>query len=328
MRGGRFAVLDGWRGVSILLVLATHLLPLGPKAWRLNEASGPLGMSIFFTLSGFLITGFLLQHDSVLDFLIRRIFRIVPLAFLFLAFALVYVGAPAADWLPHYLFYANLPPFWITRVTSHFWSLCVEMQFYAGVALLVGTLGRRALLLLPALCVGVTLYRVYWGAEVSIVTWFRIDEILAGATLALVYFERLGEAPRKWVARGNPYVLAIALMAACHPDSGALNYLRPYLAAALVGSTLFAPQTWLARRMLDARLAYVAEISFALYVVHPLLADTWLGKGDTIVKYLKRPLLFAAVFMVAHASTFYFEKRCIGFGKRLSLALRAQEAAS
>ena len=37
------AVLDGWRGVSILLVLSSHLLPLGPKRWQLNEMAGPMG---------------------------------------------------------------------------------------------------------------------------------------------------------------------------------------------------------------------------------------------------------------------------------------------
>jgi peptidoglycan/LPS O-acetylase OafA/YrhL len=72
--------LDGWRGISILCVLAAHLLPLGPKAWQLNATAGPMGMALFFTLSGFLITHFLLNHAGVLDFLIRRFFRIVPLA--------------------------------------------------------------------------------------------------------------------------------------------------------------------------------------------------------------------------------------------------------
>ena len=55
------AVLDGWRGISILLVLASHLLPLGPKGWQLNATAGPMGMALFFTLSGFLITRFLLD---------------------------------------------------------------------------------------------------------------------------------------------------------------------------------------------------------------------------------------------------------------------------
>lgn len=66
--GSRLSVLDGWRGISILLVLACHLLPLGPKPWQMNSAAGVMGMAIFFTLSGFLITSFLLNNSSVVDF--------------------------------------------------------------------------------------------------------------------------------------------------------------------------------------------------------------------------------------------------------------------
>jgi hypothetical protein len=43
-----FYVLDGWRGISIMLVLAAHLLPLGPSFLQLNFTSGVIGMSIFF----------------------------------------------------------------------------------------------------------------------------------------------------------------------------------------------------------------------------------------------------------------------------------------
>ena len=61
----RLDALDGWRGVSILLILACHLLPLGPKSLQLNDMAGPMGMAIFFTLSGFLITRFLLHRPIV-----------------------------------------------------------------------------------------------------------------------------------------------------------------------------------------------------------------------------------------------------------------------
>ena len=65
----RFAMLDGWRALSILLVLAAHLLPLGPKSLGLNDAVAPMGMALFFTLSGFLITRFLAaEHASVRSF--------------------------------------------------------------------------------------------------------------------------------------------------------------------------------------------------------------------------------------------------------------------
>jgi hypothetical protein len=48
----RLPVLDGLRAISILLVLATHMLPIGPKVLRLNETAGAMGMSLFFSLFG------------------------------------------------------------------------------------------------------------------------------------------------------------------------------------------------------------------------------------------------------------------------------------
>lgn len=316
---GRFAVLDGWRGLSILFVLATHLLPLGPKAWQLNDTSGPLGMSLFFTLSGFLITHFLQNRPDVIDFLIRRFFRIIPLAWLYLALALTLKGASEESWLAHFLFYANLPPEQVGNITSHIWSLCVEVQFYVVVALLVSLFGRRGLMLLPVLCLAITLYRVLHGVHVNINTYYRADEILAGCILALVYHNRFGEVPRKWLASANQLLLFVLLLISCHPASGFMNYLRPYLAAMLVGATLMNGQTRLASTLDNRVLVYIATISYALYVIHPLLAHSWLGSGSGLEKYMKRPLLFIVLFVLAHISTYHYERRWISLGKRLAL---------
>lgn len=324
---GHLSVLDGSRGISILLVLAAHLLPVGPKGWGLNETVGPMGMALFFTLSGFLITRFLLTHDSTIDFLIRRLFRILPLAWLALALALPLVGTAASDYLPNFLFYANLPPQHLTGIASHFWSLCVEMQFYVGIALVVSVLGRRGLYLLPVICIAVTLHRVSAGALVDIVTWRRVDEILAGGSLALLHAGKFGERPSRLLARMNAYLLLVLLALASHPATGFLNYLRPYLAAALVGVTLFNPPARLGSVLRLRALAYIAEVSFALYVIHHLLIYTWLGEGDKWVKYLKRPLLFATTFALAHVSTFYFEKPWIDLGRRLSGKLKQRRIA-
>lgn len=312
------AVLDGWRGLSILFVLAAHLLPLGPKAWQLNEMAGPMGMALFFTLSGFLITRLLLADANIPKFLVRRVLRIVPLAWLAMAIAFPLARMPASVYLPNFLFYANLPPQHLAEVASHLWSLCVEMQFYFAVALIVLIGGRRGLYLLPLLCVAVTVHRVLAGAYVDIVTWRRVDEILAGATLALVYSRRLGTWLPAAASKTNAYVLLALFAVSCHPLGGFMNYLRPYLAAALVGATLFRP-TRLAGAVLGSRtLRYIAAVSFALYVIHGMLIDTWLGSGDKLVKYLKRPLLFAATFALAHVSTFHYERHWIEWGKRLT----------
>ena len=324
--GGRhFGVLDGWRAMSILMVLAGHLLPLGPKRFAMNEAVASGGMALFFTLSGFLITTLLLRSPDVPTFLIRRVCRIVPLAWLYCLIVFIAVGAAAPVWSAHFLFYANLPPFWLIDATAHLWSLCVEVQFYAGIALVVALVGRRGLWLMPVLCLAVTALRVATGEHVSIVTWLRVDEILAGSTLALV----LARWPRAAAVSSNwPVMLVglVLLLASGHPEGGPLAYARPYIAATLVGLTLCAPATSFSTLLNRRELAYIAKISFALYVIHVGLTTTWLGSGDTAVKYLKRPLLFAALFGLAHLSTFHFEKRWIDLGHRWSRRPRRLEA--
>jgi peptidoglycan/LPS O-acetylase OafA/YrhL len=319
---GHLTVLDGWRGISIALVLAAHLLPLGPKPWELNEATARMGMAIFFTLSGFLITRLLLADTRITDFLIRRVLRIVPLAWLAMAIAFPLTDAAANTYLPNFLFYANLPPIRLTAVASHLWSLCVEMQFYLAIAMVVLLAGARGLVFMPLLGLAVTLLRVRDGAYLDIVTWHRIDEILAGVTLALISGERLGQAAVRLVSRCNVYWLVPLAAVTCHPDATFMNYLRPYAVALMVGSTLYAPPA-AARALLSSRvLKYLAAISFALYVIHGVLMETWLGSGDRLVKYAKRPLLFALTFALAHVSTFHYEARWIALGKRLTARRR------
>ena len=331
----RYRVLDGWRGISILAVLACHLLPLGPKAWGLNASAGLFGMAVFFCLSGFLITGFLLKHGDVTDFLIRRLCRIVPLSWLALPVGLWMARAPLSWWLPNFLFFANYPPFWLTPVTAHFWSLCVEVQFYAAVALVYGFFGRRGLrLALPAGALIITALRIHSGDPASIVTYLRADEILTGGVIALIHRGEFGAGIRAGLMRLNPLLLLMLFTASTLAVLGPLEYLRPYFSASMVGATLIrseptvAAERLLRRLLLTRPLAYIAEISYALYIVHPLLADTWLGSGSKLIKYVKRPLLFAACFGVAHASTFWYEKRWIAWGRRLSGRRAAQVTAA
>ncbi len=317
-RAVHLTALDGWRGTSILLVLAAHLLPLGPKGWQLNETAARLGMALFFTLSGFLITRLLLADTTIKDFLIRRLLRIVPLAWLAMAIAFPLTDASGSVYLPNFFFYANLPPIRLAETGSHLWSLCVEMQFYLAVAVIVLLCGKRGLFALPLLCICVTLLRVTDGAYVDIVTWRRADEILAGVTVALIYNRRLGTALIRGLSGCNVFVLLLLAVIASHPSTGFMNYLRPYVAAALIGCTLYAPPANVGAILSSRILKYIATISFALYVLHGMLVGTWLGSGSTLVKYAKRPLLIALTFLMAHLSTFYFESYWIGLGKRLT----------
>lgn len=314
----RLPVLDGWRGVSILAVLAAHMLPLGPKRLALNETAGVFGMAIFFTLSGFLITSTLYFHPSVRTFAIRRLCRIVPAAWLFLVLVLPWLHAPAAMWRADLLFYTNLPPFHLLDLTGHFWSLCVEIQFYLGIGVLFLLLRRRGLALLPVICLGVTALRIATHTPVSIVTLYRVDEILAGASLAWLFHGPFSSRLRRALAEVPPWFPLLLLLLASHPALPWFEYARPYCAAALVGTTLFHEGTAWSRALETRTLAYLAAISYALYIWHPLTTHGWFDAGGKLVKYAKRPLAIALSFAMAHLSTFYLERPFIALGKRLT----------
>lgn len=302
------------------MVIAGHWLPLGPEWMQLNASVAAGGMAIFFTLSGFLITRFLLDRPDVASFLIRRLFRILPLAWLaMIGLALAYGWSATAKLLPANLsFISNLPPSQLLPGGEHLWSLCVEMQFYLGIALLVAVAGRRGLVLLPAAALAITAARILSDEPISIVTWHRADEILAGATAALVYGGVFGDLPQRLIARTNFYLAASAAMIAVYFLETPLAYLRPYAVAFMVAVTLWHAPTWV-RRLLESRMAaYIAEISYALYVFHAMFAHSWLGSGDVLEKYAKRPLLGAVTWAAAHFSTYYYEARFIAFARHLT----------
>ena len=99
----------------------------------------------------------------------------------------------------------------------------------------------------------------------------------------------------------------------------ALRYVRNYAALALVGRTILDPAG--PPRFLASRpMRYIAEISFALYLIHSLATRGWLGSGDKVVRSAKRPLTFAICFALSHASTFYYERPWIARGKRWAKA--------
>jgi len=118
--------------------------------------------------------------------------------------------------------------------------------------------------------------------------------------------------------RVNLVFVFILLLISSHPEGAFMNYLRPYFAAIVVGASLYQKNTIIDIYLKHKTLAYIATISYALYVIHPILELTWLGEGDTVEKYLKRPILFVVLFFLAHISTNYYEKKWIQFGKRLT----------
>jgi len=309
----RYKALDGVRGISILLVLSAHLLPLGPKVWGLNQAVGVVGMGLFFALSGFLVTTQLAEGMTTKEFALKRVARILPLAWPYMAIALVYDQADKETAIYLFTFLTTLvtEPTRLTPSTAHLWSLCVEMQFYVLAGALMHFWGKRGLKIIPALCIAVTLWRVFNGTHGSSSTLLRADEILAGAWLGLLWQAPPEQRPSatKLLNYRNTYIyLILYIISSWSEIGGALCYVRPYFLLMLVGSLISNPNENSSHWLHGPKLTYVASISYALYVIHQILSHTWLGSGDTTTRYLKRPLLLLILFGLAHVSSFHYEK--------------------
>ena len=279
--GGRRAELDGVRGIAILLVLVGH------ADYRLAPLAAA-GVALFFTLSGYLITGLLLaerEKHGRLDlrrFYVRRFTRLAPPLFVMLAVMGPLLGASWRDllgpalWLTNYvdILGGGLPAF------GHTWSLAVEEQFYLvwPVALL-WLLGRRR----PARVLSVTIAAlvVWWVALLAagqfVYSYKALETagvpILAGALVALA---RVRFSPAAGVAACAGLAgLTAGLSALDGKDLwGIAPMLSMPLAAALVAA---APGSrWLAWRPL----AFCGVASYSLYLWHVPVA--WLVGSETI----------------------------------------------
>ena len=197
----RVGALDGWRGVAILLVLVQHFISARrpySTFWGNN-----LGVTIFFVLSGYLITGNLLRDaesgkTNLLRFYIRRAYRLWPCAWGYLLFLFVLPGLRALVWrdaLKCVFFARNfVPGMWITE---HFWSLSIEEQFYlVWPAILIFCGRKKAAYVAFAGIIAVAIYRgMHWGVWQdkahfirSAATQFRADALLMGCLTAIVFF--------------------------------------------------------------------------------------------------------------------------------------------
>ncbi len=153
--GGRLSYLDGVRGFAILLVLVAHVLP------ETLTVTGPLGVQLFFVLSGYLITTLLVsewgRHGRIElpRFFIRRALRLFPALLVMLA---LYLGVllmrgdgpglrqglvGAAVGLTYLMDLARAVHADVPAELGHLWSLSVEEHFYVLWPLVVGLALRR-----------------------------------------------------------------------------------------------------------------------------------------------------------------------------------------
>ena len=314
--------LDGVRGIAIALVVAHQLNHLGGHdiATRIADhllVGGWAGVQLFFVLSGFLITGILLDSrespDYYRTFYIRRALRIFPIyyiALLLLVVLLPALGVVPPAWREHqlwlWLYLSNWTLPFVGPPLPHFWSLAVEEQFYLLWPLLVHSRPPRALLrLCGVLAVLSVIARVAMVAAeapplvIYMNSFSRLDALIAGAAVAAL-LRMPGWLPRLTRSvRPRVFLPVFALGAIAFEMAFAYHAMDPFgqvvgysvmsaifalviLAAACADAEGGRPGA-LSRFLASGPMRALGKYSYGMYIFHKPMSDLI---GDPVLKSL------------------------------------------
>lgn len=304
--------LDGVRGIAILLVLLYHFVTslevLGVSSpYLLLFHFGWCGVDIFFTLSGFLITGILLDTKNAphffKSFYIRRILRIFPLYYLAICVVLLLrttlpqagvwgtydsAWAPGSLWWPTLLLQnvANIrhgvDP---TGVLTHYWSLAVEEHFYLIWPLLVWLLPRRWILAvaLTAAFASLAIRAMLFHHVTDIFTIFdltplRMDGLAIGAIAAVELRAHGARALAKQAllllitATAMLAILFLLRRTPIQNDHAVWLFSYPLVAVCTAAILLLGSAGGRVAKILSATpLRWFGKYSYGLYVWHPVI---------------------------------------------------------
>jgi peptidoglycan/LPS O-acetylase OafA/YrhL len=346
--------LDGLRGIAVALVITCHL---HERMW--NFLSGSVGVTIFFVLSGYLITRLALQEETntgrlnVAAFYIRRTFRIFPLYYLILAvYAMLILRfqfwpakiAPFRSNLPYFLSYLQEIPFWTVGSTPyseipffHSWSLGIEEKFYlAWPVLMVGIARSRRDFRLVIVTIAALLCVIQGIVPVGRSTYHMeaYGFILFGVALALFLsnfnyyrmFVRMGK-----VASTVAFMIALITEFYLMPQTHLRGLSTLYALAMTVLIGALVSSFSIAGRILSNRgLILAGKLSYGIYLIHILcisavehIAKPGHGLVVGVLAYVGAFFLSMGVAYISHRS---FEKPMIEMGRRLSDAFKRVSA--
>jgi peptidoglycan/LPS O-acetylase OafA/YrhL len=348
--------LDGIRAASFLMVFVAH-------AGLDDLVPGGFGVTVFFFLSGYLITTLLRTEweqsgtVSLKQFYLRRVLRILPPFYLTLLLATVGAclgvvpGAFNGPTLAAQSFhFAN---YWIVRHgylgpsgTGIYWSLAVEEHFYLAFPLLFLTLRRRRssaarqVVVLYAICAAELAWRcvLAYGLHVPtdrtyVATDTRIDSILFGCALA-VYGNPVLDGPSRfsetaWKWAFLPIGVGVLLFTFVFRDDEfreTFRYSLQGLALTPLFVTAMRYPRWAPFRVLNTRIAsFFGVLSYSLYLVHHVILGV-------VEAHVALPGVARAVIALALSTalswTIYqtIEKPCARLRKRLSGAAAGARA--
>jgi peptidoglycan/LPS O-acetylase OafA/YrhL len=358
-----FPALDGLRGFAFIAVFLHHYMAI-PYCWA--------GVDLFFVLSGFLITGILYdtrdEPHRARNFYIRRTLRIFPLYYAVLLFLLLLTPVMHWAWTwqwiawPLYLgnflrlLYPHLNdtfvalfsdaqlvsrnPSHITLYLGHFWTLCVEEQFYLIWPWIVFAVrDRRKLIGICVACVVIVPFArafaaghmpaaLVSGEVVLHATPFRFDTLMVGALIALLYRSSYRDSLQRIAQYILPAVMLFAVPVAVHWIRFH-SYVYPawfftwpltliaVFSGALVLRTLVPGS--IPYRVFNLRwLRALGTISYGAYIFHDIGHGFIAGFTGEWTGLRVAALGFGLTIIVAALSYRYFEAPILGLKSRLT----------
>jgi peptidoglycan/LPS O-acetylase OafA/YrhL len=344
--------LDGLRALSVLLVVTVHMYD-ADRLW--HWLGGGQGVTLFFLLSGYLITALALREEdargalSLGAFYVRRSLRIFPLYYFTLGvYALLLLGVGVSphlagtfrEALPAYLLYFQEVPFYGRMIAAgtdlpffQSWSLGIEEKFYLVWPLLAFMLwrGRRArrrtgtALLLAVFALGPCV--LAWAAPglrlvARCVTSYA--PILAGCLVALLlhdrrWFARLGGLGRR-AAPAAAVLLAVHLVRPWLPD-GPVPFVSDVvyvLAGAVFLAAVVLGDGPVQRLLRTPALVFVGKLSYGIYLIHVFAIAVAHRLAGGVAAYVLACVLSTAGAWVLSR---LLERPCIELGRRWSRRL-------
>jgi peptidoglycan/LPS O-acetylase OafA/YrhL len=329
----RIPQLDAVRGIAVLLVLLHNTDVYPSLHLGLIAGNGWMGVDLFFVLSGFLITGILLDTKQTeryfQNFYARRCLRIWPLYYSALLFMFVIVpllrpseapaifGTRSSPWWAYPLFLQNflIPiPTSAAGLLGVTWSLAVEEQFYLVWPLVVRfcteaqlrRIATAVIFVSPALRFYLSLHQVNIYSN----TFCRLDALMAGALLAVV-IRSADFHPSKFVTRAWILFLVSAPLALGIEIFHARWIGFSVVAAASVSFVylaLFSMQKWLRAILTNRPLVYTGTISYGIYILEKIPLDVVKVLHLDAHPLLSLALTTGATYTLATVSWNFLEK--------------------
>jgi len=317
--------LDGWRAVAILLVLFDHAVSLTFRPYDWTRI-GAHGVEIFFVLSGYLITGKLLEDSSLRKFYTRRAFRILPVLLVYLAvvcmlgFGLHRIPllwseiASSLLFVRNYLHYSLSASTGLGMFTAHLWSLSIEEQFYllwplVMLKIVTGTPRRKLF--------AAVLWFALWATIFVLLHVGRIMHFYAGLTvgcvLRLAFSDARIAASIRKIFSGRSAIAVGAVLAYIVIFEYRTSFLDPLICGLGLCATLAEPNAWIGRMLEFSGLRWIGRLSYSLYIWQQL----FLAFGVVFLPFgifSRFPVNLATTVAVACLSYYLMERPMMRLG--------------